>query len=88
MSQKPLTTDQRIQVARIAADLMMRHCEELTSSKLRVSLSKQVEIRNELAEREGAPNPVQCQDVLRFEQTFDWLFDTILERVMGESDSF
>lgn len=83
---KTLTIDQRIQVARIAADLLMHHCENLTSSKMTSPLSRQVALRNVMNERDEDPNPERYMDVIVFEQTFEWLYDTVLERVTGESD--
>ncbi|HFU1359311.1 TPA: hypothetical protein ACGQTY_002494 [Citrobacter farmeri] len=82
-----LSLDQKIQVARIAAELLMHHCPELTSSKMTTTLSKQIEIRNLLIARGSDPNADRYADVCRFEQTFEWLYDVVLERVTGESVS-
>lgn len=82
-----LTIDQRIQVARIAADLVMHHCKNLTSDKMTLPLSSQITARNEQVMRGDEPAPNRFRDVIEFEQTFEWAYDVVLETVTGESDS-
>lgn len=88
MPQHPtLSVDQKIQIARIAADLMMHHCPELTSSNKVATFSSQLETCRRFTQAGDLSKSHLYSDIGIYEHTFDWFFKSVMKHVTDESVS-